>query len=338
VRRAPLTPVTDRVPDLSGNTFMGRPMDRAAVRTGRSRHVLFPIEGIFVGTPGNQRTTPIHRKFAILIATGAITTGATGAVVASVAVARPGAWRPPGAVEPAAYRSAAEGVPYRSAAGRVPYLSAAEHVPYRSVVEPRASGGSPRQVEPPEPSEPVASPDPPADLPGPPREPGAGIPERSDRSGKRLALRLAPSPPDTDIEGVVTGSSLRKSLRKSHHKRAQSLRKARSKASSKARSRARGDVRDRRSCRASYYSRGVRTASGARFKPEALTAAHKTLPLGSRLRVVNRATGKSVVVRVNDRGPFIAGRCLDLSRGAMRKVGGLSAGVTRVTYEVLGRD
>lgn len=91
------------------------------------------------------------------------------------------------------------------------------------------------------------------------------------------------------------------------------------------------------SCGASYYDEGQMTASGERFDPSAMTAAHKTLPLGSRVRVTNPNTGKSVIVRINDRGPYVGGRCLDLSAAAFAAIGNTSAGVMRVKYEVLAR-
>jgi rare lipoprotein A len=76
--------------------------------------------------------------------------------------------------------------------------------------------------------------------------------------------------------------------------------------------------------RATWYGnelRGNRTASGEMFNPEGLTAAHKSLPFGTCLVVSNPKTGKSVAVRVNDRGPFTAGLTLDLSHGAARAIG-----------------
>jgi rare lipoprotein A len=75
---------------------------------------------------------------------------------------------------------------------------------------------------------------------------------------------------------------------------------------------------------ASYYGRelaGNRTASGERFNPSDLTAAHRTLPLGSRVRVTNPRTGDSVIVRINDRGPFHSNRLIDLSEAAARQIG-----------------
>jgi rare lipoprotein A len=91
------------------------------------------------------------------------------------------------------------------------------------------------------------------------------------------------------------------------------------------------------SCEASYYGSGGRTASGETFDPDALTAAHKTLPLGSKVRVINQRNDRSVVVRINDRGPFVSGRCLDLSTAAMQAVGGMGSGVIPVKYEVLAK-
>lgn len=90
---------------------------------------------------------------------------------------------------------------------------------------------------------------------------------------------------------------------------------------------------------ASYYGEelaGRPTASGERFDPDRLTAAHRTLPLGSRLRVTNPRNGRSVVVRVNDRGPFAKGRVIDLSKGAARQIGLLQQGHGQVRLELMG--
>ncbi len=84
---------------------------------------------------------------------------------------------------------------------------------------------------------------------------------------------------------------------------------------------------------ASWYGPGFagrRTSSGEVYNPEGLTAASKTLPLGSHVRVVNPDTGRSVVVRINDRGPFVRGRSLDLSHGAAKQIGLTARGVGRV--------
>jgi rare lipoprotein A len=89
---------------------------------------------------------------------------------------------------------------------------------------------------------------------------------------------------------------------------------------------------------ASYYWEGARTASGARFNPDGLTAAHRSLPFGTRVRVTNRSNGQSVIVTINDRGPFVGGRVIDLSRGAARAINMTGAGVASVSLEVLGRS
>lgn len=89
---------------------------------------------------------------------------------------------------------------------------------------------------------------------------------------------------------------------------------------------------------ASYYGRrfhGRRTANGERFDMNALTAAHRTLPFGSIVRVTNPANGRSVTVRINDRGPFISGRVIDLSRAAARRIGMIRRGHAPVEIELL---
>jgi rare lipoprotein A len=76
--------------------------------------------------------------------------------------------------------------------------------------------------------------------------------------------------------------------------------------------------------RASWYGPGFhgrRTASGETFNTNAMTAAHRTLPFGTRVRVVNKRTGKSVIVRINDRGPYAHGRVIDLSRASAQAIG-----------------
>lgn len=86
------------------------------------------------------------------------------------------------------------------------------------------------------------------------------------------------------------------------------------------------------SCGASYYDEPQMTANGERFNPSALTAAHKSLPFGTKLKVTNKATGRSVVVRINDRGPYVGGRCLDLSKAAFSAIGNINSGVLTVSY------
>ena len=92
--------------------------------------------------------------------------------------------------------------------------------------------------------------------------------------------------------------------------------------------------------RASWYGgrfHGRRTASGERFDQHALTAAHRRLPFGTRVRVKNLRNGRTVVVRINDRGPYGAGRVIDLSRAAAAALGMIEAGVVPVAVEVLPR-
>jgi len=91
---------------------------------------------------------------------------------------------------------------------------------------------------------------------------------------------------------------------------------------------------------ASWYSvntnGGTRTASGQRLANTAATAAHKTLPLGSKVRVVNLTNGKSEVVTITDRGPFVRNRVIDVTVGVAERLGFLASGVTSVKLEVLG--
>ncbi|MEH2184609.1 MAG: septal ring lytic transglycosylase RlpA family protein [Nostoc sp.] len=91
---------------------------------------------------------------------------------------------------------------------------------------------------------------------------------------------------------------------------------------------------------ASYYGydgSGNRTASGQRFNPEEMTAAHRSLPFGTQVRVTNTRNGRSVVLRINDRGPYIRGRIIDVSAGAARILGMMGSGVAPVHIEVLGK-
>lgn len=84
-----------------------------------------------------------------------------------------------------------------------------------------------------------------------------------------------------------------------------------------------------------YGYKGGRTASGQRANPAHLTAAHRSLPFGTRVRVTNLRSKRSVVVRINDRGPFIRGRVIDLTPAAARVLG--FSGLTRVSLSVVGR-
>lgn len=88
---------------------------------------------------------------------------------------------------------------------------------------------------------------------------------------------------------------------------------------------------------ASYYWQPQRLASGGWFNPNAMTAAHKTLPFGTRVRVTHLGNGRSVTVTINDRGPYIAGRIIDLSRAAASAINMTGQGVARIRMTVLGR-
>ncbi|WP_212611924.1 septal ring lytic transglycosylase RlpA family protein [Sphingomonas baiyangensis] len=92
---------------------------------------------------------------------------------------------------------------------------------------------------------------------------------------------------------------------------------------------------------ASFFGReiaGNRTASGEKCDPEQLTAAHRTLPFGSLVRVTDALSGKSVVVRINDRGPFVKSRAIDLSKAAARELGIVSRGTAKVLLSLVTRN
>jgi len=86
---------------------------------------------------------------------------------------------------------------------------------------------------------------------------------------------------------------------------------------------------------ASFYSDEQQTANGEKFNPNELTAAHRTLPFGTRVRVTNVATGRSVTVRINDRGPFIPGRVVDVSYSAAERLGITEQGIAKIKLDVV---
>lgn len=89
---------------------------------------------------------------------------------------------------------------------------------------------------------------------------------------------------------------------------------------------------------ASWYALdGRTTANGERMNSRRMTAAHRRLPFGTRIRVTNLRNGKSVIVRINDRGPFVRGRILDVSKAAARRLGFLGRGHTKVRFSVVGK-
>jgi rare lipoprotein A len=86
---------------------------------------------------------------------------------------------------------------------------------------------------------------------------------------------------------------------------------------------------------ASWYQMGRRTANGEAFNPNGMTAAHRSLPFGTKVRVVHESSGRSVVVRINDRGPFTGGRIIDLARGPAQALGLTRSGVAYVSLHQL---
>lgn len=92
--------------------------------------------------------------------------------------------------------------------------------------------------------------------------------------------------------------------------------------------------------KASYYANkfeGRLTASGEKYHKNMMTAAHRTLPFGAKVKVTNVKNNKSVVVKINDRGPHVKGRIIDLSRKAMENLDGIQAGVIQVKIEVISK-
>jgi peptidoglycan lytic transglycosylase len=96
-----------------------------------------------------------------------------------------------------------------------------------------------------------------------------------------------------------------------------------------------GDIKAASHGVASFYTEGTKTASGEKFNTLDLTAAHPTLPFGTKLRVTNVASGKSVTVRVNDRGPYVQGRVVDVSYSAADALGMVGKGVAKVKLDVV---
>lgn len=87
--------------------------------------------------------------------------------------------------------------------------------------------------------------------------------------------------------------------------------------------------------KASYYWQGQKVACGGKFNPHAMTAAHRHFPCGTKVRVTNKHNGRSVVVTINDRGPFVKGRVIDVSLAAAKALGMTKSGVVSVTVERL---
>jgi rare lipoprotein A len=98
---------------------------------------------------------------------------------------------------------------------------------------------------------------------------------------------------------------------------------------------ARGDIASAPNGLASFYTEGQKTANGETFNAHELTAAHPSLPFGTKLRVTNVTTGRSVMVRVNDRGPYVPGRVVDVSYAAADQLGMVKGGVAKVKLDVV---
>jgi peptidoglycan lytic transglycosylase len=102
----------------------------------------------------------------------------------------------------------------------------------------------------------------------------------------------------------------------------------------------RGNIPLVQTCLASWYGRefkGGKMASGERYDPEDMTAAHRTLPFGTLVRIINLRNNKAVTVRITNRGPFIRSRIIDVSRGAARRLDMMKRGVAKVRIEVIQR-
>lgn len=157
---------------------------------------------------------------------------------------------------------------------------------------------------------------------------------RSAPTAQILAAPRALEEPATRAHGPSTRDLAREELRRTANPQRAGLASMPSTADDEHADR---PVVDSGECEASYYNTGSITANGEPFDPTELTAAHKTLPFDTMVRVINKTNGESVVVRINDRGPYIAGRCIDLTPPGMAAITGEGVGTADVRYEVLGK-
>jgi rare lipoprotein A len=154
--------------------------------------------------------------------------------------------------------------------------------------------------------------------------------QRADRSEQRLALAPEITPSATP-SAVPTSASPSPSVKLSP-----SVKPSKTAGPAPKPPAGGGSVVSTGTCQASFYTdEGSRTANGEIFHTADFTAAHKTLAFNTKVRVTNVQNGKSVVVRINDRGPFVSNRCLDLTPAAFNTISSQSAGVASVRYEVL---
>ncbi|GAB3148057.1 hypothetical protein GCM10027290_32210 [Micromonospora sonneratiae] len=167
--------------------------------------------------------------------------------------------------------------------------------------------------------------------------PTAGTPAGNGTSLSTAGTPVEASPSPSAVSAEPTGSpTASPTATKSTQRASRSNTRTAAPSPTSAKKTAASQVVGSGSCGASFYAEGQLTANGETFDPEALTAAHKTLAFDTRVRVTNPANGKSVVVRINDRGPYIDGRCIDLSRAAFRAIASLDLGEINVRYEILG--
>ncbi len=158
------------------------------------------------------------------------------------------------------------------------------------------------------------------------------------RSSVQLTTAVVPETVHKPADAVTGGTASEAAMRSAAAADPEQLTSSPSEASTGSETTTPAAARVLGSGEASYYGSqfaGRPTANGERFDPGGLTAAHRTLPFGSRVRVTNAHNGRSVVVRINDRGPFIAGRLIDVSRGAAEQLGMVQAGTAQVQLELL---
>lgn len=154
---------------------------------------------------------------------------------------------------------------------------------------------------------------------------------------KGMVLALSLSLPFQQLALAQHGSSQRKSTTRNLHKTSQKS------DPHKSQNKDVGNFTLLQKGMASWYSTGrkshhLRTAQGSRFHPEELTAAHPFLPFGTKLLIRSQRTGKSVIVKVNDRGPYAKNRIIDLSRSAAERIGLVKSGIGAVTVSILAKN
>ena len=159
--------------------------------------------------------------------------------------------------------------------------------------------------------------------------------EASSAAARPAKAKVAAKKPDAPKKTVAAKKKTVAAKKKAAAKTKAALAEKRARAEARE---ARELERKRSRGKASWYGsrfHGKPTASGETFDRRAMTAAHRDLPFGTRVRVTNTRNGRAIVVRINDRGPFARGRIIDVSEGAARKLGMLRSGTARVVVEIL---